>query len=84
MTRPKKFLLSYDADYDAPIESVLQETPSKRRSQRLRELIYKGLQTEQAPHVPVSLRAEQECNAERSNSLASRKPVAKRPTFDPQ
>ncbi|MFD1676361.1 hypothetical protein [Alicyclobacillus fodiniaquatilis] len=41
-----KFLLSYDEDYDSDIHQIISETPRKRISERLRNLIRLGLMVE--------------------------------------
>lgn len=47
MKTARKFLFSYDAKYDADIAQVIEETPQRRTSARLRQLIRLGLSIEQ-------------------------------------
>jgi len=47
MKTARKFLFSYDAKYDADIAQVIEETPQRRTSARLRHLIRLGLSIEQ-------------------------------------
>jgi hypothetical protein len=46
MSKTRKFLLSYDEEYDSDIHKVISETPRKRISERLRNLIRLGLMVE--------------------------------------
>lgn len=43
MSKLRRFPLTYDEEFDADIHKVLLETPQKRRSERLRQLIRLGL-----------------------------------------
>lgn len=66
MSNIKKFILTYDAEYDADIGRLLEEIPAGRRSERVRQLIRQGVaaerqstnpaapvQTQQVPQVDV-------------------------------
>ena len=46
VSKTRKFLLTYDEEYDADIDQVLQHTPVKRRSERIRSLLRLGLAAE--------------------------------------
>lgn len=50
MSKPRRFPLTYDEEFDADIHEVLIETPQKRRSERLRQLIRLGLSIESGSH----------------------------------
>ena len=46
MSDPKKFVLSYDGEYDKELNELVENTPRKRRSERVRQLILLGLECE--------------------------------------
>ena len=46
MSDPKKFVLSYDGEYDKELNELIENTPRKRRSERVRQLILLGLECE--------------------------------------
>ncbi len=50
MSKLRRFPLTYDEDFDADIHKILMETPQKRRSERLRQLIRQGLSLESGNH----------------------------------
>lgn len=54
MSKPRRFPLTYDEEFDADIHKVLIETPQKRRSERLRQLIRLGLLIELGSHDGAS------------------------------
>jgi len=50
MSNTRRFPLIYDERFDGDIHKVLIETPQKRRSERLRQLIRLGLSIEPGCH----------------------------------
>ncbi len=57
-----RFSFTYDDEFDKDIHEVLQSTPEKRRSERLRQLVRLGLMAESslssAISVPASVRPD--------------------------
>lgn len=51
MSKSRRFPLIYDEEFDADIHRMLMETPHKRRSERLRQLIRLGLTVESVNHA---------------------------------
>ncbi len=46
MSKIKKFVLTYDEEYDEDIEKLLLSVPAGRRSERIRQLIRLGAEAE--------------------------------------
>lgn len=51
MSKLRRFPLTYDEEFDADIRKMLMETPQKRRSERIRQLIRLGLSVESGNHA---------------------------------
>ncbi|KPV45655.1 hypothetical protein [Alicyclobacillus ferrooxydans] len=76
MSKLRRFPLTYDEEFDADIHKMLMETPQKRRSERLRQLIRLGLSVESGHYVEPTNRVPQP-KQQPSNNLAiqSERPV---------
>ena len=53
MSDTRKFVLSYDAEYDHELHQLIEDTPRKRRSERIRHLILLGLAHERQGEPPA-------------------------------
>jgi len=42
----RRYVLSYDDEYDREIAEVIEQTPKRRRAERVRQLILLGIQAE--------------------------------------
>ncbi|GMA59390.1 hypothetical protein C7445_1184 [Alicyclobacillus sacchari] len=42
----RRYVLSYDDEYDREISDVIEQTPKRRRAERVRQLILLGIQAE--------------------------------------
>jgi len=69
-----RFSFTYDDEFDQDIHQLLQSTPEKRRSERLRQLVRLGLMAESSLSsvisVPASVRPESPSAAK--NGVTSR------------
>lgn len=71
----KRFVFSYDDEYDADISAMLESTPKRRQSERVRQLLRAGMEAEQKNSSlshPVS-----------SSSSNTQRPEKKRPSIPP-
>ena len=73
-----RFSFTYDDEFDKDIHQLLQSTPEKRRSERLRQLVRLGLMAESslssAISVPASVQSDSPSAVEDDDTPSENKP----------
>lgn len=75
MSKLRRFPLTYDEEFDADIHKMLMETPQKRRSERLRQLIRLGLSVETGNHALSANRLPQPKSSNENMAIQSERPI---------
>jgi len=76
----RRYVLSYDDEYDREIAEVIEQTPKRRRAERVRQLILLGIQAEAEIRGESGVRQAQAGDRDTSTPTTASSPQANQPS----